>query len=153
MTLGNQAADAAADLRRRNALLRSEIALVRAGLGRTRPLWHSLRGSVLHCPRSGEDGLLGADAVGIHWVFAFTSLQELAAFTLTRGPGDVAADHVAVRGDRLVDLLVQRSASVASVHGLCVDASGAQPMLLPLTADLVGIGLVGIGLVGIGAGS
>jgi len=139
MTLGNQVANAAADNSRRNASLRSEIALVRAGLGRTRSLWHAVRGSVLHCPRSGEDGLLGADAVGIHWVFVFTSLQELAAFALARGPGDAAADHLTVRGDRLVDLLVRRSASDASVHGLCVDASGTQPMLLPLTAELVGI--------------
>jgi hypothetical protein len=140
MTLGDQVAPATADITRRNASLRSEISLVRAGLGRTRSLWSTLRESVLYCPQSGEDGLLGAEAAGIHWVFVFTSLPELAAFALARGPVDSAAAHLTVRGDRLIDLLlVTLLGRPEAVHGLCIDACGAEPMLLPVTAELVGI--------------
>lgn len=117
------------DIAARNAPLRSEIELVRGGVGNADGLRRSLRDSVLYVLRYGEDQLIAADQGGIRWIYAFTSERELAMFATGRGGADAEVDYLTVRGDRLLEDALP---SLGVPAGVAIDVAGENPVLVPV---------------------
>lgn len=122
------------DIDRRNAPLRTEIELVRGGVGDADSVRRTLRESVLYLLRTGDDAVMSADADGIRWLYAFTTRLELARFAAVRGGRDEVVDYLTVRGDRLLDTGVP---STGLPTGLAVDVAGDRPMLFPPVSGIV----------------
>lgn len=120
-----------------NAVLRSEIDLVRHGVGDAEALMGSLRRSVLYVPCAGPvpadpadtpRAVRSGDQDGIRWIYAFTTPTELADFLLARGEGEDEVGYLTVRGDRLLDVAVP---ALGVPGGVAVDVAGDRPMLFP----------------------
>jgi hypothetical protein len=122
------------DIDRRNAPLRTEIELVRGGVGDAVSVRRTLRESVLYLLRAGDADVMATQADGIRWVYAFTTRTELARFAALRGGRDASVDYVTVRGDRLLDAGVP---STGTATGIAVDVAGDQPMLFPPVRGIV----------------
>lgn len=115
-------------IERRNAALRTEIELVRGGLGDPAALRTALRESVLFLlPWEDGESVAGAVRDGIRWVYAFSSETELARHAVLRGAAeDVEVPYLTVSGERLLD-------GPGDVpRGLAIDVAGTNPFLLPL---------------------
>lgn len=126
------------EIDRRNAPLRTEVQLLRGGVGNAAAFARSLSESVLYAVRWSEDELLTGDHEGVRWLYAFTSIGDLARFAVTRGAdADAEVDFLTVRGDRLAEVaLVELAARSGMPVGLALDVGGDAPMLVP-SADLV----------------
>ena len=121
-----------------NSVLRSEIDLLRHGVGDAEALMGSLRRSVLYVPCAGEApadpendvprAVRSGDQDGIRWIYAFTTPTELADFLLARGEGEAEVGYLTVRGDRLLDAAVP---ALGVPGGVAVDVAGDRPMLFP----------------------
>lgn len=130
-----------------NAVLRSEIDLVRHGVGDADSLMGALRRSVLLVPQPpappGAEGVaqenrstvLSGDQDGLRWIYAFTSPEELAGYFVARGEGDQEVPYLTVRGDRLLDVAVP---ALGVPGGIAVDVAGEAPMLFPAVEGAVG---------------
>ena len=120
-----------------NSVLRSEIDLLRHGVGDAEALMGSLRRSVLYVPCAGEvpadpaevpPAVRSGDQDGLRWIYAFTSPTELADFLRARGEGEDEVGYLTVRGDRLLDVAVP---ALGVPGGVAVDVAGDRPMLFP----------------------
>ncbi|MEP9382597.1 hypothetical protein [Nocardioides sp. KR10-350] len=123
------------EIDRRNAPLRTEIRLVRGGVGNADAFRRALRESVLYVLPWNDDDLMCADQGGIRWVYAFTSALNVAAYALARGARpDVPVDYLTVRADRLLDEAVP---ALGVPAGLAIDIGSEQPMLVPALPEAV----------------
>lgn len=115
-------------IEQRNAALRTEIQLIRGGIGNSVALQRALRESVLFVlPWEDGESVVSAEQNGIRWVYAFTSEAEVARYAVMRDAvPDADVPYLTVRGDRLVDVRID------APWGLAVDVAGSQPFLLPL---------------------
>lgn len=114
-------------IERCNAALRTEIALVRGGLGDAAQLRRALRESVLLVlPWDDDESVVSAEQDGIRWVYAFTSEPDVARYALRRGAArDTDVPYLAIRGERLLDVRSDVP------WGVAIDVAGAHPFLLP----------------------
>ena len=111
------------------------IERVRAGGGDGEAMVEAFRTTVVLAPLGPGGRLTAADAGGIRWVFAFTSPDELAAWTLARGgDGEAAQDYVTILGRRL---LTVAPAGADRPVGVALDVAGERPMLLPPMRGIV----------------
>ncbi len=117
-----------------NSVLRSEIAMVRNGVGDGESLVSSLRDSVLYVPTSSETALMSGDRGGVRWIYGFTTEAELADFFLARGEGDDEVAYMTIRGDRLLDVALP---AMGVPGGIAVDVAGDQPMVFPGVVGVV----------------
>src|SRR5687768_15466512 len=78
------------EIDRRNAPLRTEIQLIRGGVGNAEAFDRSLRESVLYVLRWSEDELVTGDQDGVRWLYAFTSIRDLTRFAVLRGADETA---------------------------------------------------------------
>lgn len=127
-------ADAAnREIDRRNAPLRTEIQLIRAGVGDAASFDRSLRESVLYLLRWSETELLTGDQDGVRWLYAFTSIRDLARYAAVRGADETAdVDFVTVRADRILDAALPELAAASGLPaGLALDVGSTAPMLVP----------------------
>lgn len=127
-------ADAAnREIDRRNAPLRTEIQLVRGGVGDAASLDRSLRESVLYVLRLSETALVTGDQDGVRWLYAFTSMRDLARYAALRGADETAeVDFLTVRADRLLEVALPELASSTGMPvGLALDIGSSAPMLVP----------------------
>ena len=131
-------ADAAnREIDRRNAPLRTEIQLVRGGVGDAASFDRSLRESVLYVLRWSETALLTGDQDGVRWLYAFTSVRDLARYAAARGADEsVDVDFMTVRADRILEVALPELVSSAGMPvGLAIDVGSSSPMLLPPVSD------------------
>ncbi|MFE6645035.1 hypothetical protein ACFVJS_00635 [Nocardioides sp. NPDC057772] len=121
------------EIDRRNAPLRTEIQLVRGGVGDASSFDRSLRESVLYVLRWSETELLTGDQDGVRWLYAFTSIRDLARYATMRGADETAAvDFMTVRADRLLDAALPELAAASGLPtGLALDIGSSAPMLVP----------------------
>jgi len=134
-------ADAAnREIDRRNAPLRTEIQLVRGGVGDAASFDRSLRESVLYVLRWSETALLTGDQDGVRWLYAFTSVRDLARYAALRGADEsVDVDFMTVRADRLLEVALPELATTAGMPvGLAIDVGSTSPMLVPSAPDSAG---------------
>lgn len=127
-------ADAAnREIDRRNAPLRTEIQLVRGGVGDAASFDRSLRESVLYVLRWSETELVTGDQDGVRWLYAFTSVRDLARYAVMRGADETAeVDFLTVRADRILDAVLPELASSSGLPaGLALDIGSNTPMLVP----------------------
>lgn len=122
---------------RRNAPLRTEIQLIRGGVGNAEAFDRSLRESVLYVLRWSETELMTADRDGVRWLYAFTSVRDLILFAAARWPAlDGEVDFLTVRGDRLLEAAVPELAKKSGMpSGLALDVASEAPMLVPGDID------------------
>ena len=120
------------EIDRRNAPLRTEIQLVRGGVGDASSFDRSLRESVLYVLRWSETELLTGDQDGVRWLYAFTSIRDLARYAAVRGADEMAeVDFLTVRADRLLDAALPELAASGLPTGLALDIGSTAPMLVP----------------------
>lgn len=121
------------EIDRRNAPLRTEIQLVRGGVGDAASFDRSLRESVLYLLRWSETELLTGNQDGVRWLYAFTNIRDLARYAAVRGADETAdIDFMTVRADRLLDAaLPELAASSGMPAGLALDIGSSAPMLVP----------------------
>jgi hypothetical protein len=121
------------EIDRRNAALRTEIQLVRGGVGDAASFDRSLRESVLYVLRWSETALVTGDQDGVRWLYAFTSVRDLARYAAVRGADETAAvDFLTVRADRLLEVALPELASSTGLSvGLAIDIGSSAPMLVP----------------------
>lgn len=121
------------EIDRRNAPLRTEIQLVRGGVGDAASFDRSLRESVLYVLRWSETALVTGDQDGVRWLYAFTSLRDLARYAALRGADERAeVDFLTVRADRLLEVALPELASLTGLPvGLALDIGSSAPMLVP----------------------
>jgi hypothetical protein len=121
------------EIDRRNAPLRTEIQLVRGGVGDAASFDRSLRESVLYVMRWSETALVTGDQDGVRWLYAFTSMRHLARYAALRGADETAeVDFLTVRADRLLEVALPELASSAGLPvGLALDIGSSAPMLVP----------------------
>lgn len=127
-------ADAAnREIDRRNAPLRTEIQLVRGGVGDAASFDRSLRESVLYVLRWSETELVTGDQDGVRWLYAFTSVRDLARYAALRDADETAeVDFLTVRADRLLEVALPELASSTGLPvGLAIDIGSSAPMLVP----------------------
>lgn len=122
---------------RRNAPLRTEIQLVRGGVGDAASFDRSLRESVLYVLRWSETALLTGDQDGVRWIYAFTSVRDLARYAAVRGADESAeVDFMTVRADRLLEVAFpELASSIGLPVGLALDIGSTSPMLVPAFPD------------------
>ncbi|OIJ27730.1 hypothetical protein UG56_006630 [Nocardioides luteus] len=96
-----------------------------------------MRESVLYVLRWSETALLTGDQDGVRWVYAFTSVRDLARYAAVRGADEsVDVDFMTVRADRLLEVALPELASAAGMPvGLAIDIGSSSPMLVPAVAD------------------
>lgn len=121
------------EIDRRNAPLRTEIQLVRGGVGDAASFDRSLSESVLYVLRWSETALVTGDQDGVRWLYAFTSVRDLARYAAVRGADETAeVDFLAARADRLLDVALPELASSTGLPvGLALDIGSSAPMLVP----------------------
>lgn len=131
--LSDPADPANREIDRRNAPLRTEIQLVRGGVGDAASFDRSLRESVLYVMRWSETALVTGDQDGVRWLYAFTSLRDLARYAALRGADETAeVDFLTVRADRLLEVALPELASSTGMPvGLALDIGSNAPMLVP----------------------
>lgn len=121
------------EIDRRNAPLRTEIQLVRGGVGDAASFDRSLRESVLYVMRWSETALVTGDQDGVRWLYAFTSMRDLASYAALRGADERAeVDFLTVRADRLLEVALPELASSTGLPvGIALDIGSSAPMLVP----------------------
>lgn len=112
-----------------NSVLRTEISMVRNGVGDPEALMDGLRRSVLFVPTTLDGAGLVADLEGLRWLYAFTSPAEMAAYFSAREEIGEPVDFVTVLGERLVDVVIPAMGTPA---GIAVDVAGQEPIMFPL---------------------
>lgn len=117
-----------------NAVLRSEIQLVHAGVADGDSLVASLRRSELLVPSAADGAPLTTDLDGVSWVLAFTSEQALAVYAAARGPVTRSTYFLTLSGSLLLDVALP---TLGRPGGIAVDLAGSYPMLFPVTAEPV----------------
>lgn len=105
-----------------------------AGTRSAADLLATIRRAVLFLPISDADEVFVGDARGLGWVYAFTSLPELARFARARNAGDQSWPYVSMRGAMVLDHVL---ASAPRPCGVAIDVAGAHPMLLPPIVGVV----------------
>jgi hypothetical protein len=121
-----------------NAVLRSEIQLVHAGVADGDSLVASLRRSELLVPSAADGAPLTTVLDGVTWVLAFTSEQALAVYAAARGPVTRSTYFLTLSGGLLLDVaLPALCSSSGRPGGVAVDLAGSYPMLFPMTAEPV----------------
>lgn len=117
-----------------NAVLRSEIQLVHAGVADGATLVASLRSSELLVPSAADGAPLTTDLDGVSWVLAFTSEQALAVYAAARGPVTRSTYFLTLSGSLLLDVALP---ALGRPGGIAVDLAGSYPMLFPATVEPV----------------
>lgn len=121
-----------------NAVLRSEIQLVHAGVADGDSLVESLRRSELLVPSAADGAPLTTELDGVRWVLAFTSEQALAVYAAARGPVTRSTYFLTLSGGLLLDVALPALGRPGGLAvGLAVDLAGSYPMLFPVTAEPV----------------
>ncbi len=126
------------------ARFRSEVAAFYAGFGQSELLVSAFRDAVLFVPLTGDDRIFTSEVGGVHWICAFTSVEELAAYWQRRGAVTPPREYRyhTLRGDRLAEYAAGR----AKPTGVMVDAVGTTPMAFPpaIQEDQKGTATVGV---------
>lgn len=105
-----------------------------AGSRSVADLLATIRRAVLLLPISDADEVFVGDARGLGWVYAFTSVQELARFARARDAGDQSWPYVSMRGAMVLDHVLPGAPRPC---GVAIDVAGAHPMLLPPVVGVV----------------
>lgn len=111
-----------------DTVLRSEIDLLRHGVGDADALMGALRRRVLYVPQCGEDAVMPGDQDGLRLIYAFTTPEEMATFFLARDRGEQEVAYLTARGERLLDTALP---ALDLPGGVAVDVAGDRPMLFP----------------------
>ncbi|WP_109508515.1 SseB family protein [Nocardioides speluncae] len=119
---------------RDNAVLRSEIQLVHAGVADGESLVESLRRSELLVPSAADGAPLTTELDGVLWVLAFTSEQALAVYADARGAVTRSTYFLTLPGSLLQDVALP---ALGRPGGIAVDLGSAFPMLFPAAEPVV----------------
>jgi hypothetical protein len=124
------------------ARFRSEVAAFYAGFGQPELLMVAFGDAALFVPLTDDERVFTSEVDGVHWICAFTSVEELARYWARRGGVDPRREYRyhTLRGHRLAEYAAGR----AEPTGVMVDAVGAAPMAFPPkvgedTASMVGV--------------
>jgi hypothetical protein len=110
------------------AALQSEIGSFYAGFGQPEVLMKAFRDAILVVPLIDSDRVWTSEMGGVHWLCAFTSIDEFARFQVRRGvEPDRSYRYHTLAGWRLADYAASRSVPT----GVIVDAMGTAPMAFP----------------------
>lgn len=112
--------------------LRAEIAAFYAGFGQPGELHRAYRSAVLVVPVTDDDRVWTVRAGGVHWLPAFTSIEEYARFQNRRG---ILPDRDYPFHTFTGSTIAHYAASRTEPTGVLIDAAGAQPMSFPPTVS------------------
>src|SRR5262249_50300118 len=110
------------------------IADFRRGQRDAASMMSAIRSNILVVPTPGHDRVFVGHAVGVSWLYAFTSCEQLSRFTLARSWAAAPLPFAWITGARLLDDLLAR---LPEPCGVALDVAGDAPMLLPPLTGVV----------------
>ncbi|QLY30102.1 hypothetical protein [Nocardia huaxiensis] len=110
------------------AELRSEIAAFYAGFGQPRVLRQAFEGATLLVPLTSDDRVWTSQVGGVHWICAFTSVEEYARYMVARGVK--SAETYRYHG-LLGSHLASWAQACPEPTGVSIDCLGSAPMAFP----------------------